>query len=229
MTKQQKTKPRHRLTTRVWHWTNAAALIVLFMSGLNIFNAHPRLYWGQYGFDPADAWLILERFPAWATIPGFYSLADARLWHLLFAWVLAVGLTLFFVTSLVNGHLRKDIHITRKDWRLSNIRNDVVQHLKFNFDHGISKYNFLQKFTYAFVMFILIPMIIFTGITMSPAMNASWPWLLDLFGGRQSARSLHFIAAWSLFAFFVVHVLLVLLSGPFRQMRDMITGGSAEA
>ena len=75
------------------------------------------------------------------------------------------------------------------------------------------------------MIFILIPLMIFTGITMSPAMNANWPWLLDIFGGRQSARSLHFIAAWGLFAFFVVHILLVLLSGPIGQMRDMILGG----
>ena len=220
-----KTRPKHRLSTRLWHWINALALIVLFMSGLNIFNAHPRLYWGEAGFNPGEAWLILERFPHWLTIPGYYSLADARLWHLFFAWVLAVGLSLFLVISLVNKHLQRDIHITRPEWRVSSIKEDIAAHLKFDWSHGDRKYNVLQKITYALVIFILIPLMIFTGITMSPAMNANWPWLLDIFGGRQSARSLHFIAAWGLFAFFVVHILLVLLSGPIGQMRDMILGG----
>ena len=84
--------PRHTRATRLWHWVNAVAMAVLFFSGLNISNAHPRLYWGQAGFDPAAAWLTLPRFPPWMTIPGYYSLADARLWHFLAAWPFAVAM-----------------------------------------------------------------------------------------------------------------------------------------
>jgi len=219
---------KHNLVTRIWHWLNAVTIIILFMSGLNIFNAHPRLYWGEYGFDPADAWFITSRFSHWMTIPGYYSLADARLWHLLFAWVFTIGLTIYLAVSLVNRHLYRDIHISRKEWRPRNLWADVKQHLKLNFSHSDKKYNSLQKISYAGVIFVLIPLMIFTGISMSPAMNANWPWLVDLFGGRQSARSIHFIVAWLLVAFFFVHVALVLLSGPVKQISDMIFGGRSD-
>ncbi len=216
---------KHRLITRIWHWVNFACVTILFMSGLNIFNAHPRLYWGSYGANYDPAWLALERFPHWMTIPGFYSLADARLWHFFFAWFFAVGLLLFLIFSLFNRHLQRDIHISLYEWRPANIRRDVVEHLRLNFDHGAGKYNVLQKFAYAAVIFIMIPLMILTGLTMSPAMDANWPWLLDIFGGRQSARSIHFIVAWALFSFFVLHIVLVLLSGPIKQIGSMITGG----
>jgi len=217
--------PRHRFTTRLWHWVNDVALIILFMSGLNIFNAHPKLYWGKYGFDGADAWLILDRFPHWMTIPGYYSLADARLWHLFFAWVLAAALTVFMITSLLNRHIQRDLHVEKKQWKFSVIWADIKQHMRFDFHAGAGRYNLLQKFSYILVIFVMIPLMIFTGITMSTAMAANWPWLLDIFGGRQSARSIHFIVTWSLVVFFVVHILLVMLSGPVRQIRGMITGG----
>ncbi len=225
----RKAAPKHRLTTRLWHWVNAAAVIILFMSGLNIFNAHPRLYWGSYGSWGDPAWLQLERFSHWMTIPGYYSLADARMWHFFFAWVFAIGLLIFLFISLFNRHLQRDIHISRKEWRWSAIRGDITKHARLDFSHGDSKYNVLQKIAYASVLFLLIPLMIFTGLTMSPAMAANWPWLLDIFGGRQSARSIHFIVTWMLFAFFVGHILLVLLSGPARQLRDMITGGRKDA
>ena len=220
---------RHSLATRVWHWVNAIALVVLFMSGLNISNAHPRLYWGDWGFDASHAWLEVARFPGWATIPDYYSLAMARQWHLLFAWIFALGLLLFMLASLANRHFRRDIASKRKEWRWGAIRADIAAHLRFDFSHREGKYNFLQKLTYSVVLFILLPTMILTGMAISPGVNASMPFLLDLFGGRQSARSIHFLAAWGLFGFFVVHVALVLLSNPLRQMRDMITGGPADA
>lgn len=222
------TEKKHKLATRLWHWTNVVAIFILFMSGLNIFNAHPRLYWGRYGSWQDTPWLILERFPHWMTIPGYYSLADARLWHFFFAYIFAFGLLLFLIFSLINKHLQHDFHITRKEWRPKNIWHDVVEHLKLNFEHGGGKYNVLQKFAYAGVVFVMIPLMIFTGLTMSPTMDASWPWLLDIFGGRQSARSIHFIVAWGLFGFFVLHIVLVLLSKPLKQIHDMITGGRIE-
>ena len=216
---------RHSLTTRLWHWVNLLALAILFMSGLNISNAHPRLYWGHAGFAPEEAWLHVMRFPGWATIPGYYSLAAARQWHLLFAWVLAVSLLLYMLASLLNRHFRRDIATSRKEWRWSAIREDVRAHLRFDFSHGAGKYNFLQKLAYGVVIFVLLPVMIFTGMAISPGVEPALPWLTDLLGGRQSARSIHFLAAWGLMAFLVVHVVLVLLSGPLRQLRDMITGG----
>jgi thiosulfate reductase cytochrome b subunit len=216
---------RHALATRIWHWVNLACLAILFMSGLNISNGHRRLYWGHWGFTPEHAWLEVPRFPGWMTIPDYYSLAAARDWHLLIAWPFAFGLLLFLVASIVNGHARKDLVTVRKEWRWSAIKSDIVEHLKFNFDHGGGKFNFLQKLAYGVVIFIMLPLMIFTGLAMSPGMDANWPFIIDLLGGRQSARSIHFILAWALVGFMVLHVVLVILSNPLKQLREMITGG----
>ena len=220
-----KPRKRHALSTRLWHWINAVSVIVLFMSGLNISNAHRYLYWGDWGFSPEDAWLAVPRFPGWATIPDYYSLAAARDWHVVFSLVFAFSLLAFLVISLVNRHLQRDIFASRREWRWSSIRTDIREHLRLNFDHGEGKYNILQKIAYAGVVLILVPLMILTGMVMSPGMEAAWPWLTEIFGGRQSARSIHFIAAWSLFAFFLLHIALVVLAGPIGQIRDMITGG----
>lgn len=217
---------RHALGTRLWHWVNLVCLVVLFMSGLNISNAHPRLYWGHWGFAPEEAWLHVMRFPGWATIPGHYSLAGARLWHFLFAWPFAFGLLMFMIASLANRHFVRDLVTRRREWSWNGIRADILQHLKLDFSHQGSKFNFLQKLAYGVVIFILLPLMIFTGLAMSPAMDANWPWLVDMFGGRQSARSVHFLVAFGLAGFLVLHVVLVLLSGPIGQLRDMITGGA---
>lgn len=216
---------RHALSTRIWHWVNLVCLVVLFMSGLNISNAHPRLYWGEWGFAPEQAWLHVPRFPGWATIPSHYSLAAARDWHVLFAWIFALGLLAFMLAALANRHFWRDIVTSPRDWRPASVWADIREHLKFNFEHGEGKYNFLQKTAYGVVVFLLLPAMIFSGMAISPGMDAAWPWLTDLFGGRQSARSVHFICAFALFGFFLLHVVLVLLAGPVRQVRDMITGG----
>lgn len=216
---------RHALSTRMWHWVNALSVIVLFMSGLNISNAHPWLYWGQWGYLPGQAWLQVPRFPGWATIPGHYSLGDARSWHILFAWVFGVSLVLFMLAAALNGHFRRDIFTRWKDWKPAAIWADIRAHLRFEFDSGEAKYNVLQKASYGMVIFNLLPLMLLTGMTISPGMAAAWPFLLDVFGGRQSARSIHFIVAWALCAFFLVHVALVLLHRPLTNLREMITGG----
>lgn len=223
-----KPKKRHALSTRLWHWINAISVIILFMSGLNISNAHRRLYWGDWGFAPEHAWLEVPRFPGWMTIPDYYSLSAARDWHVLFALVFGFSLLAFMISAFINGHMVRDIFARAREWKLSNIWHDIKEHAKFNFEHGEGKYNILQKITYSSVILILIPMMIFTGMVMSPGMEAAWPWMTDIFGGRQSARSLHFIAAWLLALFFVVHILLVIAAGPIKHIRDMITGGTED-
>jgi Ni/Fe-hydrogenase b-type cytochrome subunit len=219
---------RHALSTRLWHWINALSVIVLFMSGLNISNGHRRLYWGEWGFAHEDAWLHVWRFPGWATIPGYYSLAAARDWHVLFAWVFAVSLLLFMLAALLNGHFRRDIATGWHEWRPAAVWTDVREHLRFNFDHGAGQYNFLQKAAYGVVLFVLLPLMIVTGMAMSPGMDASWPFLSEMFGGRQSARSVHFIVAWLLFGFFVLHLVLVLLNRPGENIGEMVTGGRTD-
>lgn len=217
---------RHRLSTRLWHWTNAVCVVILLMSGLGIFNAHPRLYWGQYGANFDHAWLVLERFPGWATIPGHYSLAMSRRWHLAVALIFAFALLLYMLWSLFNRHVGRDLAIGRDDVRPRRFWRDIKDHARLRFPTGDAalRYNILQKLSYVGVIFVLLPLLIFTGLSMSPGMNAAWPWLIDLFGGRQSARSVHFIAAGLLVAFFLVHILMVVLAGPIKEVRSMITG-----
>ncbi len=201
------------------------------MTGLMIFNAHPRLYWGQYGANFDHAWLVLgssdaKPFPSWATIPSTYSLADARIWHFAFAWIFASALTLNLLISLFNGHIWRDLRIRSAQLSPAYLWSHIKAHarLEFHDPHAPLDYNIFQKLSYGAVLFGLLPLMILTGLTMSPAMDAAWPWLLDIFGGRQSARSIHFICAFSLLAFFAVHMLMVVLAGPINEIRSMITG-----
>ena len=251
---------RHKLGARIWHWVNAVTIVVLLMSGAMIFNAHPRLYWGQYGANFDRAWLqisaddrggylkigdrrfgtdgVLGRwkasdgsvrtnaFPSWMTIPSNYDLAHARRWHFTFALVLAFGLFFFLLGSLFNRHIQKDLTLKRREIAPGHVWHDIVEHLKLRFHNpdDPGAFNILQKLSYIGVIFVVIPLVIFTGLTLSPGIDAAWPWLLDLFGGRQSARSIHFIAAALLLLFILVHLVLVLLSGPINGVRGMITG-----
>ncbi|MFC0267865.1 cytochrome b/b6 domain-containing protein [Kushneria aurantia] len=251
--------PRHRLPVRLWHWFNLWCLIVLLMSGLQIFNAHPALYWGSVStFD--DPWLemyairtpagdiegitalgswqfettgvlgysrvagqpAVRGFPEWSTLPGYQHLSMGRLWHFFFAWLFAISGALFVIYALFSGHLKRDLWPAGREWR--GLGRDILNHLKCRFHDHAGKYNSLQKLSYAGVIFVALPLMILTGLCMSPTFNAVAPWLLDLFGGRQSARSLHFIVATLLVLFVIVHVLLVLLTHPLRQLRGMITG-----
>ncbi|HEX6071964.1 MAG TPA: cytochrome b/b6 domain-containing protein [Sphingomicrobium sp.] len=219
---------RHRLPTRIWHWLNAVTVIVMLMSGLMILNAHPRLYWGQYGANFDHAWLDFGRrpFPGWATIPSTYNLAAARIWHLAFAWVLVAGLILFLLVSLWNRHVQRDLAPRPDELSPRRIGHAIGEHARLRFPRGEAalRYNVLQKLSYAGVIFLLLPLLILTGLTMSPAMDAAWPWLVDLFGGRQSARSIHFLCAAAITLFIVVHLVMVVLAGPLNEIGSMITG-----
>jgi thiosulfate reductase cytochrome b subunit len=217
---------RHRLPTRIWHWINAITVVVMLMSGLMILNAHPRLYWGEFGanFDPA--WLELPHFPGWSTIPSFYDLAGARRWHLAFAWLLVVSYVGYVLVGLSNGHFRRDIAPRRDELRPSHLAHEIREHARMRFPTGKAalRYNTLQKLSYLAVIAVLLPLLILSGLAMSPALDAGWPWLLDLFGGRQSARSVHFLSAAAMTLFALVHIAMVLLAGPFKELRSMITG-----
>lgn len=219
---------RHRLPTRLWHWLNALAVFVMLMSGLMIFNAHPHLYWGQYGANFDHPWLSFHGrpIPGWATIPSTYNLAAARRWHLAFAWLLVVPLVLFLIASFINRHAQHDLKPAKDEVRPSHIWHDIKEHARLRFPTGDAalSYNILQKLSYVATIFVLLPLMVLTGLAMSPAMDAAWPWLVDLFGGRQSARSIHFICAMLLLAFIVVHLAMVALAGPINEIGSMITG-----
>jgi thiosulfate reductase cytochrome b subunit len=219
---------RHRLPTRIWHWINATTGIVMLMSGLMILNAHPRLYWGAYGANFDHAWLAFHGrpFTGWATIPSTYNLAAARRWHLAFAWVLVTGLVIFLAVSLWNRHVQRDLAPKDGQLKPGHVWDDIKAHARLRFPTGDAAlhYNILQKISYVAVIFGLIPLMILTGLTMSPAMDAAWPWLVDLFGGRQSARSIHFLCATALLLFIAVHLVMVVLAGPINEITSMITG-----
>jgi thiosulfate reductase cytochrome b subunit len=246
--------------TRLTHWIWAVSLFFLMLTGLQIFNAHPKLYFGnESGFAYDNAVLDIgakrvgetvvgytklfgmefdttgflgvstdaagnsayQAFPPALTIPSNRSLATGRVIHFFFAWILVVTLALWAVASLVNGHLRRDLAITATDLR--NLPQDIRDHARLKFHHT-GRYNVLQKCAYAGVLFVLLPLMILTGLTMSPSFNATAPFLLDLFGGRQSARTIHFIVMLLLVGFFVIHMLMILAAGPINELRSIVTG-----
>jgi thiosulfate reductase cytochrome b subunit len=204
---------RQKLSTRITHWVWAVCLFFLLLSGLQIFNAHPALYIGdQSGFGFNNAILEIEGFPGWATLPSTQDLATGRVIHFFFAWIFVVTMVVWLVASLRNRHLRKDLLPNAKD--VKNFGSDVTDHLKFKLVHTV-RYSPLQKLAYGGVL---------TGLTMSPGMNAVLPWLLEVFGGRQTARSIHFITMALLVGFFVVHMAMIVVAGPLNEIRSIITG-----
>jgi Ni/Fe-hydrogenase b-type cytochrome subunit len=217
---------RHRISTRLWHWVNAVAIIVMLMSGMMISNAHPHLYWGQYGANLDASWFDPPRFPGWATIPSTYNLALARHWHLFFAWVMAFGFLIYLVISLINRHITRDLTLSRAEVAPKHLWEEIKHHATLKFPTGAAalSYNTLQKITYIIVLFVLFPLVILTGMCLSPGISPITGWAIDLFGGRASARSIHFICAAAIALFIVVHLLLVLLAGPVNEIRSMITG-----
>ena len=232
------------------------------MSGLQIFNAHPALYWGQksdfehpllsLGAEKGDAkalvgittvlnhkfvttgllgvsigreGVLAERgFPGWMTLPADQDLATGRLWHFLAAWGFVFSLSLYLVTGMVGGHLWRGLAPTGQ--QLRHIGRSIWDHVRLRFPKGkeAEQYNVLQKLTYLAVIFVVFPMAVLAGLAMSPGADAAFPPLLLLFGGRQSARTVHFLTAWALVIFFFVHLGLVLVSGLWNNIRSMITG-----
>jgi thiosulfate reductase cytochrome b subunit len=253
---------RHRLPLRVMHWINLLCMAVLVGSGLQIFNAHPALYWGATSHFDAPAFatdsrrdlngkahgittigdrhfdttgvlgvsknaagMRLQRgFPIWATIPGPQSLALGRRWHFFFAWLWVINGVAYLLWSLITRHITRDLAMQRRDWR--GIGKSILDHLTFNHPAGDDavRYNPLQKLSYLGVIFVLAPLAVINGLALSPQMSSVLGWWLQLVGGRQSARTIHFIVM-SLFVLFtLVHVLMVVYAGPINEMRSMISG-----
>jgi thiosulfate reductase cytochrome b subunit len=248
---------RHTLPVRLGHWLNVVCLFVLIMSGLQIFNAHPALYWGDrsdrdrpllsirpmktesgemrgittilgHKFDTTGVLGYSNNsgraFPAWATLPSARWLAMGRQWHLFFAWVFVINGLLFMAYALISRHVTHDLAPTGQDLR--GIGKAVKDHVRLRHPSGdeAKRYNVLQKLAYMGVLFGLAPLIILTGLTMSPTVDTAFPWLLTVFGGRQAARTIHFIACFAFVGFIVIHVSQVILTGLFNNLRSMTTG-----
>ena len=254
---------RHTLIVRITHWINVICFLVLLMSGLNIFNAHPALDWGKSSYNgkpsvleikaqkmpsgqlfgattifghtfntngvlglshDAEGNVSVRAFPAWATLPSSQWLSLARAWHFFFAWLFVINGLLYVIYSIASRHLVHDLAPTRRDW--GTIGKSVIDHLHFRHPTGeaAKHYNVLQKLTYLFVIFILLPLVILMGLAMSPWLDSVINGWVDIVGGRQSARTIHFVAAWGLVAFVLVHVFEVIISGFWNNLRSMITG-----
>lgn len=160
-------------------------------------------------------------FPSWATIPSYYDLGTARVVHFFFAWVLGTTLLVWLVAGLVNGHVRRDLLPRRADIR--RLPRDVIDHVTLKFHHR-REYNTLQKLSYGGVLFILLPLMVLTGFAMSPSMDSILPWLNEILGGRQTARTIHFTVMVLLVLFFLVHMLMILAAGPVNELRSIVTG-----
>jgi thiosulfate reductase cytochrome b subunit len=252
---------RHSRAVRVTHWVNALVLLVLLMSGLQIFNAHPALYIGAasdfsnpiMAMDPVQegdsfkgvttlfGWKFnttgvfglggnAERgyqargFPWWATLPDSPDLSMGRRLHFFFAWLFLFNGLAYLLWSVGSGHLRRDLAPTSNE--LKHIGVSIAEHARLKFPKGAEakRYNVLQKLTYLFVALVLLPLMLLTGLAMSPGMDAAFPILLDVLGGRQTARTIHFVSASFIVIFFVVHLIMVLISGVWNNLRSMITG-----
>ena len=254
---------RHSAVVRLTHWLNVLCLTFLLLSGLQIFNAYPRLHWGQNGADADPAFIEIgsgdsngqlygsvtidgrsffttgvlglsqvegmstpRAFPEWLTIPSYQDLASGRRWHFFFAWAFVINGFAYLAYGFLSGHFRRDLEPNRHELAPRQFWKEIVDHARLRFhtgEHG-RRYNVLQKLTYIAVIAILLPLMVLTGLTMSPGIDAAFPVLLDIFGGRQSARTIHFITASLLVLFVIVHVAMVILSGPWNNMRSMITG-----
>ncbi len=162
-----------------------------------------------------------QTFPGWMTIPSYRDLATGRVVHFFFAWALVGTLLVWLLASLVNRHLTRDILPHGRD--LAALPRDIADHARLRLHHQ-RRYGPLQKLSYFLILFVVLPLMVATGLTMSPGINAYAPWMLDLFGGRQTARTLHFGLMLLLVAFVVVHVAMVFLAGPINELRSMITG-----
>jgi len=254
---------RHTLPVRLMHWINVVALTVLFMSGLQIFNAHPALNFGKSSYNgtppvleigarmstagqpqgvtrilgkefDTTGWLGVTRdasgnyarstFPTWMMLPGPQWLSMARSWHFFFAWVFVLNGLAFLFYAIASRHLARDLAPTRDELR--GIGASIREHIRFKHATGeaAKRYNVLQKLAYLVVVFVLLPLIVIMGMAMSPWLDSILSGWVDIVGGRQSARSIHFIVAWLLVAFVLIHVFQVIVTGLWNNLRSMITG-----
>lgn len=252
---------RHALATRLCHWITVLCLLVLVPSGLQIFNAHPALYWGErsdrdrallalgampgrddelrgvtevlgrrfdttglLGASTEDGERVERGFPTWTTLPGSQWLAMGRRWHFFFAWLFVLNALAFGGYALASRHATRDLVPGPRE--LARIGASIRDHLRFRFPAGEPDYNVLQKLAYVGVIGLLGPLIVLTGLAMSPWADAALPLLPALFGGRQSARTVHFATTFAFLGFTAAHVFMVAASGLRDNLRGIVTGWS---
>jgi thiosulfate reductase cytochrome b subunit len=240
------TNPRHRRWVKLAHWIITLSFIALLFTGVVILMSHPRLYWGEAGNDltPALFELPISRnyqHGGWGKSTAFfndkaspvsasrtYDIFNQNGWgrsmHFLSGWFLVVTGVLYLLAGILTGHFRKNLWPSVSEATPGSAWKDLVLHFRRQFPSATGRYGLLQKCTYLLVIFFLLPLIALTGFTMSPAITAAYPFLLKIFFGAQSARTIHFFASVLLVLFVLVHIVMVIRSGFKQQIRAMTIG-----
>ncbi|MEP6703835.1 MAG: cytochrome b/b6 domain-containing protein [Acidobacteriota bacterium] len=238
----------HARWVRVSHWIITAAFLTLAFTGVAILMVHPRLYWGEIGNDltPPLVELPISRNYKHSGWTGTASLIDGddtivsanrtydifnqngwgRSLHFLAGWFFVTFGAIYLLAGIFTRHFRRNFSPARAEFTKDLILRDVSDHLRFRVPSatGRPNYGLLQKVTYFGIVFLALPLMVITGLTMSPAVTAAFPFLLDLFGGHQSARTIHFFSFAALIVFLIVHIVMIVKSGFGRQIRGMTLG-----
>jgi thiosulfate reductase cytochrome b subunit len=223
---------RHSALVRITHWIAALCFLALLVSGVEILISHPRFYWGEVGNDLTPTLFKLPIPASRKLVPtGYgYVLPDANGWsrylHFQAAWVVVFTGLLYAIFGLLTGHFRKNLIPGRADLSWRALSRSIADHLRFERPSEAEawSYNVLQRLSYLFVIFVLFPLVIWTGLAMSPAFVSAFPATVNVLGGQQSARTLHFFVSLALVLFLLVHVGMVWFAGFWSRMRAMITG-----
>jgi thiosulfate reductase cytochrome b subunit len=223
---------RHSALVRVTHWIITLCFLALLVSGAEIVISHPRFYWGETGNDLSTPLFKLPIPASRNLVPtGYgYVLPDQNGWsrylHFQTGWLLVFTALLYGISSLFTRHFREDLLPSLSDLSWRSISATIAGHLRFRRPSQAEawSYNVLQRLTYLIVIFVLFPLIIWTGLAMSPSFVSAFPATVNVLGGQQSARTLHFIVTLVLVLFLFVHVVMVCVSGFRSRMRAMITG-----
>jgi thiosulfate reductase cytochrome b subunit len=212
---------RHSAVVRVTHWITALSFLALLVSGILILIAHPRLYWGETGGVGAPSLIDLP-IPFKIGYSGW-----GRYVHFLSAWVSVLTGVVYVFAGLFTRHFRRNFWPARSDLSMASIWRSVLIDLRLRrpTEEESRTYNVLQRVTYLLVVFVLFPLVILSGLAMSPAIASVVPALRESFGGQQSARTIHFFVASALVLFLFVHLAMVALAGFTSRTRAMITGG----
>jgi thiosulfate reductase cytochrome b subunit len=223
---------RHSALVRVTHWITTLCFLALLVTGVEIVISHPRFYWGEVGNDLTPTLFKLPIPASRALVPtGYgYVLPDQNGWsrylHFQAAWVVIFTGLLYVIFGLVSGHFRKNLLPGKRERSWRALMAAIAGHLRFErpSEADAWSYNLLQRISYLFVIFVLFPLVIWTGLAMSPAFVSAFPATVNVLGGQQSARTLHFFVSIALVLFVVVHVVMIFLAGFWSRMRAMITG-----
>ena len=222
---------RHSAVVRVTHWLTTLCFLALLVSGVEILISHPRFYWGEAGNVLTPPLFHLPIPASRSTVPtGFgYVLPDQNGWsrylHFQAAWLAVLTGLLYFAFGSLTGHFRRNLLPARADLSWRALSTVIAIHLGFRSGtEEAGSYNVLQRLTYLFVIFVLFPLVIWTGLAMSPAVASAFPAAVTILGGQQSARTLHFFVSLFLLLFLLVHVAMVVLAGFGNRMRAMISG-----